>query len=69
MSIFPSVIGYLVQQMAIKEIGPSKSSIFINLVPLFSIILSVLMLGETASPIKLLTALLIIAGVFICQRN
>jgi drug/metabolite transporter (DMT)-like permease len=69
MSIFASVIGYLVQQMSIKQIGPSKTSIFINLVPIFSIILSVLILGETASPIKLFTALLIIAGVYICQRN
>lgn len=69
MSIFASVIGYLVQQMSIKQIGPSKTSIFINLVPIFSIILSVLILGETASPVKLFTALLIIAGVYICQRN
>lgn len=69
MAIFPSVIGYLVQQMSIKQIGPSKTSIFINLVPLFSIILSVLILGEELVPIKLLTALLIVAGVYICQRN
>lgn len=69
MSIFPSVIGYLVQQMAIKEIGPSKSSIFVNLVPIFSILLAVTLLGETLEPIKLLTAGLIIAGVFICQRS
>ena len=69
MSIFPSVIGYLVQQMAIKEIGPSKASIFVNLVPVFSIILAVALLGETLEPIKLLTAALIILGVFICQRS
>lgn len=69
MSIFPSVIGYLVQQMAIKEIGPSKTSIFINLVPVFSIILSVLILGETATIIKLFTTFLIIVGVYICQKS
>jgi len=69
MSIFASVIGYLVQQISIKQIGPSRTSIFINLVPVFSIILSVLILGETISPIKLLTALLIIAGVYICQKG
>jgi len=69
MSIFASVIGYLVQQISIKEIGPSKTSIFINLVPIFSIVLSVSILGETISSIKLLTALLIIAGVYICQKN
>lgn len=69
MSIFPSVIGYLVQQMSIKQIGPSKTSIFINLVPIFSIILSVLILHETISPIKLLTVLIIISGVYICQKS
>ncbi|MFL0269447.1 DMT family transporter [Candidatus Clostridium radicumherbarum] len=69
MSIFPSVIGYLVQQMSIKQIGPSKTSIFINLVPMFSIILSVLILKEALNPIKLLTAALIIVGVYICQKN
>lgn len=69
MSVFPSVIGYLVQQMAIKEIGPSKASIFVNLVPVFSIILAVLILGEALEPVKLLTAALIIAGVYICQHD
>jgi drug/metabolite transporter (DMT)-like permease len=68
MSIFASVMGYLIQQMAIKQIGPSKTSIFINLVPMFSIILSVLILNEVLQPIKLLTALLIVLGVYICQR-
>lgn len=69
MSIFASVVGYLVQQMSIKQIGPSKTSIFINLVPVFSIILSVTILKETISIVKVLTALLIITGVYICQKN
>jgi drug/metabolite transporter (DMT)-like permease len=69
MSVFPSVIGYLVQQMSIKQIGPSKTSIFINLVPVFSIILSVLILKEALHPIKFLTTILIITGVYICQKN
>lgn len=69
MSMFASVIGYLMQQVAIKEIGPSRTSIFINLVPVFSMILAVLILGESLKLIKLLTAALIIAGVCICQLS
>lgn len=69
MSIFPSVIGYLVQQMSIKQIGPSKTAIFVNLVPIFSIVLSTLILKEVLYPIKLLTALIIISGVYICQKT
>lgn len=69
MAVFASVIGYLVQQIAIKQIGPSKTSIFINLVPVFSIILSVIILGETISPTKLITAAIIICGVYITQKS
>ena len=69
MSIFASVIGYLVQQISIKQIGPSKTSIFINLVPIFSIILSVSILKENISVVKIFTTLLIITGVYICQKN
>ncbi|MCY6484071.1 DMT family transporter [Clostridium aestuarii] len=69
MSIFASVIGYFVQQMAIKQIGPSKTSIFINLVPVFSIILSVIILKETVTIMKIFAAGLIIIGVYICQKS
>ena len=67
MAVFSSVIGYMLQQIAIKKIGASKSSIFVNLVPVFSIILSVTILGEELMPDKIFTSLLIIAGVCICQ--
>lgn len=67
MAIFPSCFSYLVQQIAIKEIGPARSSVFINLVPVFSFILATLILGEELQPVKILTAVLIIAGVCICQ--
>lgn len=69
MSIFASVIGYLVQQMSIKQLGPSKTSIFINLVPIFSIILSSIILHETITLVKIFAAILIITGVYICQRS
>jgi len=69
MAIFPTVIGYLVQQYSIKQIGPSKTSIFINLVPIFSIFLSVIILKENPVPIKILMGFLIILGVYITQKN
>lgn len=67
MAVFSSVIGYMLQQIAIKKIGASKSSVFINLVPVFSIILSVIILGEELLPVKIFTSFLIITGVCICQ--
>ncbi len=67
MAVFSSCFAYLVQQMAIQEIGPARTSIFINLVPVFSAVLAVLILHEALQPIKILTTVIIIAGVCICQ--
>lgn len=67
MALFPSCFSYLVQQIAIKEIGPARTSVFINLVPIFSFVLATLILGEELQLIKVFTAALIIVGVCICQ--
>lgn len=69
MAIFSSVIGYLFQQIAIKDIGAARTSIFINLVPVFSMILSVAILHETLMPAKIFTTILIIIGVCVCQLS
>lgn len=67
MSVFPSVIGYLTQQIAIQRIGPGPTSLFNNLTPLFSMVLSALLLGDSPQLIQLFTAALIIIGVVTCQ--
>ncbi len=69
MAIFPSTIGYLVQQTAIKELGPSKTAIFINLVPVFSMILSVVILKESITMITILSVIFIVIGVYLTTKN
>ncbi|SKC84134.1 DMT family transporter [Maledivibacter halophilus] len=68
MSVFASVIGYLVQQISIKKIGPSKTNVFINLVPVFSVILSFLILKEEVTIIKIFSVAIIITGVYLNSR-
>lgn len=68
MSIFASVIGYLVQQISIKAIGPSKTMSFINLVPVFSIILSSMILKEDVTLIKIVSVIIIICGVYLNSK-
>ncbi|MEG3042627.1 MAG: DMT family transporter [Clostridium sp.] len=63
MAIFPSIFGYLIQQMSIKKIGPTKTSLYVNLVPVFSMTLAFLILGEAVSWIKILAGLLVIIGI------
>lgn len=69
MAIFPSVFGYLIQQMSNKKIGPTKTSLYINLVPVISMVLAFFILGESISLIKIGSGILIILGICINLFN
>jgi drug/metabolite transporter (DMT)-like permease len=66
--IFPSVVALLFWNLAVKEIGPSRSSVFINLVPVFTAIGAILLLGESMSLIQVLGGLLVLVGVYMTTR-
>lgn len=68
MAIFPSFLGYLIQMISIQRIGASRTSIFINLVPVFSMVLASLILHETIGWFKVGTAGMIIGGVYLSTR-
>lgn len=69
MSIFASVIAYLIQQVSVKRIGPAKTSLYVNLVPLFSMIMAYFILGEVITLPKVLAGFMIISGVIITLRS
>jgi len=63
MGVFPTFMGYLIQQQAIKHLGVSRSALFINLVPVLVMVLAVVVLGESFLPLNLLSAAMIILSV------
>ena len=63
LGMFGTAVGFSLYYQAIKKIGASRSSVFINLVPLFSVCLSWLILDELIKPVVLLGGLLLLAGV------
>ncbi len=54
---------------AISVIGPSKTGIFINLVPVVAIIMGAVMLGETVDMFLVIGGALTISGVWITNRS
>ena len=58
-----TAIGFSLYYKAIRKIGATRSGIFINLVPLFAIILSWLILGEEIQPAVLSGGALVLTGV------
>lgn len=68
MAIFPTVGGYTIQQYCIRELGPSTTALFINLVPVFSIIMAVLFLDEGFFMLNTISIITIIISVFIFTK-
>lgn len=68
MSVFASVLGYYFQLRAIHKIGAPKTAMFINLVPILTMLLAAVILREEVSLFKIACGLVIIFGVFLATR-
>jgi drug/metabolite transporter (DMT)-like permease len=63
LGLFGTAIGFSLYYQAIRSIGATRSGVFINLVPFFSILLSWLILDETIKPTVLAGGILLLIGV------
>ena len=63
LGIFGTAIGFSLYYRGIKIIGPSRTAVFINLVPFFALLLAYLLLDETIQPVVLAGGFLIIIGI------
>lgn len=62
MALFGSVLAYLWWNQGVQKLGAASAAVFINLVPVFTALIGV-MLGQALSGAQLAGALLVIAGV------
>ena len=69
MGLFSSLIAFLLQQKGIKKIGPVKASIYTNLIPIYSIILSAIILKEKVTLIQILSMVLVMIAIAINMRT
>ncbi|NDU91280.1 MAG: DMT family transporter [Ferrovum sp.] len=67
MSVPASVIGYLWFSHGARALGAYKSSLFLNLVPVFAVAFSILFLQERLASRQWLGVLVILAGIFLTQ--
>jgi drug/metabolite transporter (DMT)-like permease len=65
LAIFCSALGYWLYVYALDKLGVSVCAIFINLIPVVTVIASFIMLGDRLSSLQWLGAGLVIAGVYL----
>jgi len=68
LAILSTVIGYFLYIEGVSKIGAGRSAIFGNLVPVFGVLTSFLLLQENLSPWTAVSFLLIFAGVLLVNR-
>ena len=69
MAVFSSVLAFIWYYQGIREIGATRASNFINLVPLSAAGLGYFLLDETLSPPQILGGALIIIGVWLVNHG
>lgn len=65
--IFPSVISQMLYVRGIELIGSNRASLFVNLIPLFGTIGSVLVLGEALQGFHIIATALVAAGIVLAE--
>lgn len=60
-----SVGAYLLWNYGVREAGSTRAASFINLLPVFSILLGILLLGEHLTPIETIGAVVVIVGAWL----
>ena len=64
-----TLLAFLWWNVALSRVGAGRTAVFTNLVPVFGILLSWLLLGERLAPIQLVGAFLAVTGVMTCQQS
>lgn len=69
LGVFASAIAFLFYMYALKFMKITKVNIFTNMIPVFTIIISWYMLGESIDARRIVGMLVVVTGVFISQIN
>jgi len=69
LAVFCSVFGYVAWYYALSKVDAGKAAVFLNFIPLFTIMLSLLLINEVPNLVFFGGAMLIIFGVYLAQRG
>lgn len=67
--IFPSAISLLLWYRGVGEIGPAKASVFFNLVPVFTTLMAITLLGEQMTYPQLFGGVVVLYGVYLSTKS
>ena len=69
LAFFASVIAFVLFAGVVRKVGVSRTNVFVNLIPVFTAILSWLILDEVLTGTKWIGIIIVVSGLFISQWN
>ena len=67
--IFPAIAAYYCWQKAIELIGPNRSAIFVQLMPLFTALMAILIFKEKFQLYHFIGGIFIVSGIYLSNRK
>ncbi|MFW6334415.1 MAG: DMT family transporter [Desulfosalsimonas sp.] len=67
--LFGTAVSYVIWNNAVRNIGPSKTAVYLNLVPLIASVSGFVILGEVIGMYHLIAAMFIIPGVIMTRKG
>lgn len=68
-ALFPSLLAQVLYVRGVEMIGPNRAGLFINLVPIFGTLLSILVLGEVLQAYHAIALALALGGIWIAELS
>ena len=68
LAVFCSTLAFIFYILAVKRIGVAKSSVFTNLIPIITALISYFLLDEKFTPLKIAGIIIVILGLVLTQR-
>lgn len=68
-AIFPSLMSQVLYVRGVEMIGANRAGLFINAIPVFGTLLSVMLIGETFHTFHFIALLLVLGGIAIAEKG
>jgi drug/metabolite transporter (DMT)-like permease len=68
-TVFPSILAQMFFVKGVELIGANRAGLFINLVPIFGMVLSILVVGESLQPYHAVAVLLVLGGIWLAETS
>ena len=66
---FPAIAAYYCWQKGVEIIGPNRASMFIQLMPLFSAVMAIIIFNEKFESYHFVGAIFILTGIYLSNRK